>query len=501
MRNVIILQTVLQELRHKSVAIYQRLRNKISDPKNGFYVFCNEHHRETYIKRDAGESPNDRNDRAIRRAVEWYSFHIAPFQATVSLVTDDKENRKKAIADDISAVSAKQYVESRIDAPELIDLVATTADEDLDPANSFAYPEHLSATQISAGLKSGAFHQGVLSISSHNFLEGSVIIKHDQKEETIHIVGREHLNRGIQGDVVAVHILPRSEWKSSISAIVEEEVVRDSKSEPDRIDSLPKESMDVDHDESSDLVPTGKVVGIIKRNWRPFCGTIEAASVQATSSLSAIQSVFFWSMDKRIPKIRIRTRQAQELMGKRIIVSIDNWDRSSRYPSGHFVRLLGEVGDKATETQVLLLEHDVPFTPFSPQVLSFLPEEGENWIVTDVDLPKRQDFRNLDVCSIDPPGCTDIDDALHARKLENGNYEVGVHIADVSHFVKPENAMDLEAQRRGTTVYLVDKRIDMLPSLLGTSMIDDDFIFMNRFVLSAFKCGSTSFFLYLGNDT
>jgi exosome complex exonuclease DIS3/RRP44 len=66
-------------------------------------------------------------------------------------------------------------------------------------------------------------------------------------------------------------------------------------------------------------------------------------------------------------------------------------------------------------------------------------------------------------------GCTDIDDALHARKLSNGNYEVGVHIADVSHFVKPENAMDLEAQRRGTTVYLVDKRIDMLPSLLGTS--------------------------------
>src|SRR5690606_16796204 len=67
-------------------------------------------------------------------------------------------------------------------------------------------------------------------------------------------------------------------------------------------------------------------------------------------------------------------------------------------------------------------------------------------------------------------GCTDIDDALHARPLPNGNFQVGVHIADVSHFVKPGNAMDLEAASRGTTVYLVVKRIDMLPMLLGTDL-------------------------------
>ena len=141
-----------------------------------------------------------------------------------------------------------------------------------------------------------------------------------------------------------------------------------------------------------------------------------------------------------------------------------------RYPSGHFVRLLGDVGDRSTETEVLLLEHDVPFAPFSPKVLSYLPTEGESWVVKDDDLAGREDFRGWDICSIDPPGCTDIDDALHAKLLPNGNYEVGVHIADVSHFVKPLNAMDLEAQRRGTTVYLVDKRIDMLPSLLGTNL-------------------------------
>lgn len=65
------------------------------------------------------------------------------------------------------------------------------------------------------------------------------------------------------------------------------------------------------------------------------------------------------------------------------------------------------------------------------------------------------------ICSIDPPGCKDIDDALHCKRLPNGNYEVGVHIADVTHFVKPESAIDLEAANRCTTVYLVDRRTDM----------------------------------------
>jgi exosome complex exonuclease DIS3/RRP44 len=373
------------------------------------------------------------------------------------LVTNDAECRKRATADGITSFSIRNYVEKLIDVPDLYDLVGA-GDDDIDEDKSaFQYPEHLSPIQISAGLKSGAFHQGVLNISSHNFLEGTVIVKIDGAEQTIHITSREALNRGFMGDTVAIQILPKNLWKSSVSAIVEEELTED--------DNLLTDTAD-----SRDLVPTGIVVGIIKRNWRPYCGTIDKSSIQETNSSTSIQTVFFWSMDKRIPKIRIRTRQAAQLAGKRIVVAVDSWSKTSKYPSGHFVRVLGEVGDKKTETEVLLLEHDVPFVPFSPAVLSFLPPEGEAWVVRDEHLDKREDFREYDICSIDPPGCTDIDDALHARVLPNGNFEVGVHIADVSHFVKPENAMDLEARRRGTTVYLVDKRIDMLPSLLGTNL-------------------------------
>lgn len=99
-----------------------------------------------------------------------------------------------------------------------------------------------------------------------------------------------------------------------------------------------------------------------------------------------------------------------------------------RLPQGHFVKTLGSSGDRETETEVLLLEHDVPYQEFSKRVLDDLPPEGDQWVVTEKHLTqeKRRDLRHLNICSIDPPGCTDIDDALHVRPLDNGNYEVGV---------------------------------------------------------------------------
>merc|ERR1712142_1304366 len=139
-----------------------------------------------------------------------------------------------------------------------------------------------------------------------------------------------------------------------------------------------------------------------------------------------------------------------------------------RYPVGHFVRALGKIGDKATENMVLLLEHDIPHSSFSEAVLDCLPSLP--WTITRQDELARVDCRHLDICSVDPPGCTDIDDALHAVLLPNGNYQVGVHIADVSHFIRPGTAIDLEAADRCTTVYLTDRRIDMAPELLSSNL-------------------------------
>jgi exosome complex exonuclease DIS3/RRP44 len=141
-----------------------------------------------------------------------------------------------------------------------------------------------------------------------------------------------------------------------------------------------------------------------------------------------VAHALFVSKDRRIPKIRIQTRQLGNLLDKRIIVAVDSWDVLSRYPSGHYVRTIGDIGDKDTETEVVLIENDINTRPFSTQVLACLPPLP--WTLSPEDLanPNRQDLRHVRVFSVDPPGCRDIDDALHCTPLPNGNFEVGVRI-------------------------------------------------------------------------
>ncbi|KAG0293599.1 exosome catalytic subunit dis3 [Linnemannia gamsii] len=485
--NVIVLQTVLEEVKHLSLPIYQRVRDMIANKEKRFYVFSNEHHRGTFIEKLKDESPNDRNDRAIRVATKWYANHIKDLNPRVSVVmmTDDAGNRDKATADGLQAISVKWYIEA-LDNTEILDMMSSA--KDLDDGQKTIYDEHLSSAHISNGIKSGKYLQGKLGISSHNYLEGSIYTKINGEEGTILIVGRSNLNRAVDGDIIAVELLPKSEWRTTPTGVVvdeeeeqaeeeslkaEQEAAAATAAKEDTIMAEPeaeKATAAVEAHKLDTPQPCGKVVGIIRRNWRQYCGFIDRKSVHTPAGSSAPVNVLFYAMESKIPKIKIRTRQAHSLLGKRIIVAIDSWPRTSRYPIGHFIRALGEAGDKSTETEVLLLEHDVPFHEFSKQVLSFLPVEGENWVVQPEHFAGREDFRSLNVCSIDPPGCTDIDDALHVVPLANGNYQVGVHIADVTHFVKPGNVMDQEAASRGTTVYLVDKRIDMLPSLLGTNL-------------------------------
>jgi exosome complex exonuclease DIS3/RRP44 len=132
------------------------------------------------------------------------------------------------------------------------------------------------------------------------------------------------------------------------------------------------------------------------------------------------------------------------------------------------VKILGKKGDKITESEIILHEFGVPHENFTAEVMACLPPDG--WAISEKDMHHRSDFRHLPIASVDPPGCKDIDDALHCIKLPNGHYQVGVHIADVSYFVLPDSPLDLEAAKRCTSTYLVEKRLDMLPSLLTTQL-------------------------------
>uniref|UniRef100_A0A8B9JTC8 Protein DIS3 homolog n=1 Tax=Astyanax mexicanus TaxID=7994 RepID=A0A8B9JTC8_ASTMX len=459
-RNVIILQTVLQEVRHRSAPVYKRIKDAIHDKEKHFYTFTNEHHRETFIEREQGESANDRNDRAIRVAAKWYTDHLSKApnvgELKVVLLTNDRANKEKAEQSGLLAYRCEEYIKSLIGNPELVDRLALASDDQNDITGSkLLFPEHLPLSRIQVGIKSGTFLQGTFRASRDNYLEATVFIHGDGEDSTeVLLQGLQNLNRAVHQDLVAIELFPKERWVAPSSVVLQDDRPNDEDAEEEDLESTVSDT--------SVLKPTGRVVGIIKRNWRPFCGMLNQSQIkEATRHL-------FTPADRRIPRIRIETRQASTLVGQRIIVAIDGWPRNSRYPNGHFVRNLGGAGDKDTETEVLLLEHDVPHQPFSQAVLSFLPKMP--WGITEEDLKVRTDLRHLCVCSVDPPGCTDIDDALHCRDLENGNLEVGVHIADVSHFIRPGNALDQEAANRGTTVYLCGKRIDMVPELLSSNL-------------------------------
>lgn len=461
--NVILTQVVLQEVKHRNPGVYKRLRDIAGNKTKKFYVFSNEHHKETYVEQREGEGANDRNDRAVRVCAQWYNRHLKDglnmdnHTPRIVLLTNDKDNRLKASASGLEAYTLLEYVQSLALLSHLLDRLATMEGEDKDNDISthkkIIFPEHLPLSVIQRGLKTKRYVQGTFQGSRENHLEGFVNVPSFDK--WVLVQGLTNMNRSVHGDVVAVEMFPETDWSSPSGIVIKEE-------DENNDDDNEKEKSLLAESRSLSIQPTGKVVGVIKRNWRSYCGTL-----LPLYDMKGLRHTFV-PAEKRIPRICLETRQGEILLNKRILVSIDAWPRFSRFPRGHFVREIGLIGDKETESEVLLLEHDVPHLPFSPAVLNDLPQMP--WVITDTELLKRKDLRHLPICSVDPPGCTDIDDALHFRELDNGNVEVGVHIADVSHFIRPGTALDEEASNRGTTVYLSDKRIDMVPELLSSNL-------------------------------
>lgn len=470
MNDVVVLSVVLEEVKNKNLSTYNRLRAVIDNPLRHFFVFSNENHKDTYVKSLANETPNDRNDRAIRVASQWYQHHLGA--AKVVLITNDNDNRRKAREDGIVAETVDSYVQS-LGKPELLDLVARNDAMDVDTDDirpnkkAVVYGEHKVMSEIAAGLHNGRFHQGKLRVNRYNPFEAYVGSESVGSE--ILILGRQDMNRAFDGDVVAVELLPQSSWAGSEAGKIAD---RDDEEEEEPVGLVPASADDAPRNLRVDAVdgksapsrPTGRVVGIIKRNWRQYCGSIEPMKMPGGSG-GTVQALFV-SADRRIPKIRIQTRQLANLIDKRIMVSVDSWEPTSRYPNGHYVRTIGEIGDRATESDVLLLENDINSRPFSEAVLACLPPLPWSFSEQEHLNNQRQDLRHIRVFSVDPLGCRDIDDALHCTLLPDGHYEVGVHIADVTNFVLPNLPLDEEASQRGTSVYLVERRIDMLPKPL-----------------------------------
>lgn len=233
--------------------------------------------------------------------------------------------------------------------------------------------------------------------------------------------------------------------------------------------------------ETSKKLPVGKVKGIMRKFRNQFCGTIINNTDFNTNKINNLtRDIYEKSMgnniqifipiDPKIPNFYIKLHQPEIYYNRRILIKYDKWHADQIYPFGHFLKNLGEVNDVKVENEVILLENSVDVNPFSPKIINSLPAENAQLKITDEDLKKRRDLRGINICSIDPPGCKDIDDALHCRVLQNGDYELGVHIADVTHYVKANSEVDKIAARNSNTVYMVHKRTDMLPKVLTENL-------------------------------
>ncbi len=153
--------------------------------------------------------------------------------------------------------------------------------------------------------------------------------------------------------------------------------------------------------------------------------------------------------------------------GQKAIARIKDWPVNSKNPFGEIIQVLGDPGNNDVEMNSILASFEFPlqFSKNSLKEAEKIPVE-----IPDEEIKKRKDFRQVWTCTIDPPDAKDFDDALSLTKKENGLWEVGVHIADVSYYVKPGSAIDEEAYERGTSVYLVDRTIPMLPEKLSNNV-------------------------------
>jgi len=259
------------------------------------------------------------------------------------------------------------------------------------------------------------YKTGTLDMTHHGY---AYLVTEEEGDDVF--IARNDLNTALDGDLVKVFVYPRRKRATRIE---------------------------------------GEVVEILERARTTFVGTVEISRNYA----------FLLPDNRKMPVdifIPLEKLKGAE-HGQKAIAKIIDWPAKVKNPFGEIVDVLGFPGENDTEMHSILAEFELPIR-FSAEV-----EEEAQRIpdgITKEDLKDRKDFRKVTTFTIDPADAKDFDDALSIRPLENGIWEVGIHIADVSHFVKTKTLLDREAYERGTSVYLVDRVVPMLPEKLSNGV-------------------------------
>ncbi|XP_020288243.1 DIS3-like exonuclease 2 [Pseudomyrmex gracilis] len=248
-------------------------------------------------------------------------------------------------------------------------------------------------------------------------------------ERDLVIVGLYDRNRALEGDLVVASVYPEKDWKLFSDGTVQK---------------------------------TGKVVSILKKiHPRTAIGVMHKQNVKNNA-------IIITPRDFRIPRVKISLNTVdcslckQLTCDKILFVSIDSWEQF--IPTGRILKIVGEVNEINAEMEAIILSNNLDISPYPTDLLQELPDQ--NYILTRDDMKDREDWRHECVFTIDPANAVDLDDALSCKVLSNGNYEIGIHIADVTHYLEFFSPLDKAVSSRATTVYMPYTAYQMLPEVL-----------------------------------
>ncbi|MEZ5070072.1 MAG: ribonuclease R [Bacteroidales bacterium] len=264
-------------------------------------------------------------------------------------------------------------------------------------------------------LSRAGYRTGTLDMTHHGY---AYLVSEDQEDDVF--IARNDLKTALDGDLVKVFVYPRRKRSTRIE---------------------------------------GEVVEILERARETFVGTVEISRNYAFLLPDSRKMPF----DIFIPHEKLNGVEH----GQKAIARIVDWPEKVKNPFGEIVDILGFPGENDTEMHSILAEFDLPIR-FPQEVLDYAANIPDG--ISKEEIARRKDFRKVPTFTIDPADAKDFDDALSLRPLKDGLWEVGVHIADVSHYVKPKTVLDEDAYDRGTSVYLVDRVVPMLPEKLSNGV-------------------------------
>ncbi|XP_076757710.1 DIS3-like exonuclease 2 [Xylocopa sonorina] len=292
------------------------------------------------------------------------------------------------------------------------------------------FPKYIPQKKIDILLKNQnsadpEYVEGYLRVNPSCYKYAYISLSDDESDLLIH--GLRDRNRAFDGDYVVAYVNPSEKW----------------------------------HMNQGQLQKTGVVVCIREKlHSRKAIGYFKQRGA----------NTLFYPRDQRVPLIKITEKSLEQFAVRpsnyedtMYLAAITDWVKPA-FAIGNLERIVGSIGDIKAASNAILLEHDLDVTPYSPEVIEGLP--NSDYCLTENDLKDREDWRHECVFTIDPDTAVDLDDAISCRLLENGNYEIGVHISDVTHYLEFLSPLDIQVSKRATTVYMTDNVYHMLPKQL-----------------------------------